>query len=58
MNRIGGSMLRFSVVLMGNHVHLVTQTHRPNLSRWMHWLTVAYTVFFNQQHRIPHSLGT
>ncbi len=38
-------------VLMGNHVHLVAQTHRPNLSRWMHWLTVAYTVFFNRRHR-------
>jgi putative transposase len=41
----------FCFVLMGNHVHLVAQTHRPNLSRWMHWLTVAYTVFFNRRHR-------
>src|SRR3954467_12877904 len=23
-------------VLMGNHFHLVAQTHRPNLRRWMH----------------------
>src|SRR6266699_83389 len=44
----------FCFVLMGNHVHLVAQTHRPNLSRWMHWLTVAYTVFFNRRH---HSSG-
>jgi putative transposase len=41
----------FCFVLMGNHVHLVAQTHRPNLSRWMHWLTVAYTVSFNRRHR-------
>ena len=38
-------------VLMDNHVHLIPQTHRPNLGRWMHWLTVAYTVFFNRRHR-------
>ncbi len=38
-------------VLMGNHIHLVAQTHRPNLSRWMQWLGVAYTVFFNRRHR-------
>jgi REP element-mobilizing transposase RayT len=24
-------------VSMGNHFHLVAQTHRPNLRRWMHW---------------------
>ena len=35
-------------VLKGNHVHLVA----PNLSRWMHWLTVAYTVFFNRRHQM------
>jgi putative transposase len=50
------SQRRFKVailcfVLMGNHIHLVAQTHRPNLSRWMHWLGVAYTVFFNRRHR-------
>ena len=28
-------------VLMGNHFHLVAQTHRPNLGRWMHWLLVS-----------------
>jgi len=38
-------------VLMGNHFHLVAQTHRPNLRRWMHWLLVAYTVYFNRRHR-------
>ena len=38
-------------VLMSNHFHLVAQTQRPNLSRWMHWLSVAYTVYFNRRHR-------
>ena len=38
-------------VLMTNHVHLLTQTHRANLGRWMHWLSVAYTVYFNRRHR-------
>lgn len=41
----------FCFVLMDNHFHLVAQTHRPNLGRWMHWLLVSYTVFFNRQHR-------
>ena len=38
-------------VLMGNHFHLVAQTHRPNLRRWMHGLLVSYTVYFNRRHR-------
>src|SRR5437773_5371537 len=38
-------------VLIGNHFHLVAQTHRPNLRHWMHWLLVAYTVYFNRRHR-------
>src|SRR5919201_1630875 len=42
----------FCFVLMGNHIHLVAQTHRPNLSRWMQWLSVAYTVFFNRRHHM------
>ena len=38
-------------VLMANHFHLVAQTRRANLSRWMHWLMVSYTVYFNWRHR-------
>jgi putative transposase len=38
-------------VLMGNHYHLIAQSHRPNLGRWMHWLTTAYAVYFNRRHR-------
>lgn len=41
----------FCFVLMENHFHLVAQTRRPNLVRWMHWLMVSYTVFFNRRHR-------
>ncbi len=37
-------------VLMGNHYHLIAETRRPNLGRWMHWLTTAYTVYFNRRH--------
>jgi len=36
---------------MGNHFHLVAQTRRPNLRRWMHWLLVSYTMYFNRRHR-------
>jgi putative transposase len=38
-------------VLIRNHFHLVAQTHRSNLRRWMHWLLVSYTVYFNRRHR-------
>ena len=41
----------FSFVLMANHFHLVAQTHRPNLRRWMHWLLVSYSVYFTRKHR-------
>jgi REP-associated tyrosine transposase len=48
--RFEGAILCF--VLMGNHFHLVAQTHRANLGRWMQWLLVSYTVFFNRKHRL------
>src|SRR5206468_7773002 len=48
--RFGGAVLCF--VLMSNHFHLVAQTHRANLGRWMQWLLVSYTVFFNRRHRL------
>jgi REP element-mobilizing transposase RayT len=40
----------YCFVLMGNHFHLVVQTPQPNLSRWMHWLIVSYSVYFNRRH--------
>jgi hypothetical protein len=36
---------------MGNHFHVIAQTHQPNLTRWMQWFSVAYTVYFNRRHR-------
>jgi REP-associated tyrosine transposase len=39
-------------VLMGNHYHLMAETRQVNLSRWMHWLITAYTVYFNRRHRL------
>src|SRR6266576_4491074 len=55
MRLLKTSAKRFEVaviafVLMGNHFHLVAQTRRANLSRWMHWLMVSYTVYFNWRH--------
>lgn len=38
-------------VLMGNHYHLIAETRRANLGRAMHWLTTAYTVYYNRRHR-------
>jgi REP element-mobilizing transposase RayT len=49
--RFGGIVLGF--VLMPNHFHLIVQTIQPNLSRWMHWLILSYSVYFNREHRRP-----
>ena len=38
-------------VLLPNHFHLLAATPRANLSRWMHWLLVSYSVSFNLRHR-------
>jgi hypothetical protein len=48
LKRFDVAVLAF--VLMGNHFHLMAQTRRANLSRWMHWLMVSYTVYFNWRH--------
>lgn len=37
--------------LMSNHFHLLLETPQANLSRFMHALTTAYTVYFNRRHR-------
>lgn len=37
-------------VLMVNHFHLVATTPEGNLSKWMHQLKTAYTVYFNRRH--------
>ncbi len=42
-------------VLMPNHYHVMLQTIEPNLSRAMHHLNTAYTVYFNKRHnRVGH----
>jgi len=41
----------WAYVLMPNHYHLVLHTLRPNLSRAMQWLGVAYTNWVNARHR-------
>ena len=46
--RFNAAILAF--VLMANHFHLVAQTREANLSRWMHWLMVSYTMYFNWRH--------
>lgn len=53
---LSASLARYDIelhtyVLMGNHYHLIAETPRANLGRWMHWLTTAYTVYFNRRHR-------
>ena len=37
--------------LMTNHTHFVLETPRGNLSRFMHRLQTAYTVYFNRRHQ-------
>jgi REP element-mobilizing transposase RayT len=39
-------------VLMENHFHLVAATPEGNLSKWMHQLKTAYTVYFNRRHQV------
>jgi len=39
-------------VLMENHFHLVVTTTEANLSKWMHQLKTAYTIYFNRRHQL------
>ncbi|HJX18820.1 MAG TPA: transposase, partial [Acidiferrobacterales bacterium] len=39
----------FAYCLMGNHYHLVLQTHRPNLSRLMRHINGIYTQAYNRR---------
>lgn len=41
----------FAYCLMGNHYHLVLQTHRANLSRLMRHVNGIYTQAYNRRHR-------
>jgi REP element-mobilizing transposase RayT len=37
--------------LMTTHIHLVLETPRGNLGKFMHRLQTAYTVYFNRRHQ-------
>jgi len=55
--KLSESLQRFDVrlylyCLMTNHVHMVLETPRGNLSRFMHRLQTAYTVYFNRRHQL------
>lgn len=55
LETLARSLGRFEVelhayVLLGNHFHLLVRTRRANLSRWMHWVMVSYTTWFNRRH--------
>ena len=40
---------------MDNHYHLLLETPEANLSRAMHWINVAYSIWFNLLHdRVGH----
>lgn len=52
---VARSLPRFEVelhayVLLPNHFHLLARTRRANLSRWMHWVLVSYTIWANRRH--------
>ena len=52
---LGESVGQFEVrlylfCLMANHIHLVVETPRANLGRFMHRLQTAYTIHFNLRH--------
>src|SRR5947199_10466227 len=56
-NVLAESLTRYHVelhayVLLGNHFHFLARTQKPNLSRWMQWLTTCYSVWFNRRHRL------
>jgi REP element-mobilizing transposase RayT len=41
----------YLVCLMTNHVHLLVETPRANLQRFMQGLLTGYSVYFNRRHR-------
>ena len=50
------SLARYEVelhayVLLPNHFHFLARTRKANLSRWMHWLMAAYSIYFNRRHQ-------
>ena len=48
-NRKFGAMVH-CYCLMDNHYHALIETPRGNLSRIMHFINTAYTIYFNKKH--------
>jgi REP element-mobilizing transposase RayT len=56
LERLGEAVEEYGVrlylfCLMTNHVHLLVETPRGNLSAFMHKLQTAYTVYYNLRHK-------
>jgi putative transposase len=56
LRKLAASLTRYQVrlyayVLMSNHLHLLVETPRANLSRFMQHFSTAYTVYFNRRHQ-------
>ena len=54
--KLAASLARYQVrlyayVYMRNHLHLLVETPRANLSRFMQHFSTAYTVYFNRRHQ-------
>jgi len=57
INKLAESVRLYDVrlylfALMQNHIHLVLETPKGNLSRFMHRLQTAYTVYFQRKGRL------
>jgi len=49
------SIVIYGYVLMGNHYHLLIETHKGNITKVMHYLNTVYTGYFNRKyHRVGH----
>jgi putative transposase len=41
----------YAYVFMSNHLHLLVETPRANLSRFMQHFSTAYTIYYNRRHQ-------
>jgi REP element-mobilizing transposase RayT/transposase-like protein len=58
LKRLGRNVADYGIrlylfCLMGNHFHLMLETPRPNLGRFMQSLETGYAVYFNRRHDRP-----
>jgi REP element-mobilizing transposase RayT len=48
----------YAYVVMTNHYHLLVETPRGNISRFMQQLNTSYTMYYNVKHdRVGHGAG-